>query len=139
MKSALFYTIKVCLVTLVASVPVTMAIGWAYIGLIMLMKPVNYAFSYNLPFAHMYVFVSIMAIVIMLCRYFIVRVGYRRFVNDRPIAYSIVIFLFYLVLVGIASYMGFVNLLFSYGPMFLIAYICGRIFSTHKAKAAIVP
>lgn len=134
MKPTQIHTLKVCLATLVVSVPVTMAIGFGYIGLIMLIKPLNYSFNFNLPFTHVFIFVAILAALIMLSGYLITKIGYKRFVNDRPVAHSIVIFLFYLIASGSTYLMTFDHLLFSYAPMFLTAYVFSRIFSAQKDK-----
>ena len=134
MKSALFYTLKVCLATLLTSAPVTMAIGFAYIGLITLIKPLNYIFNFHLLFSHVFLFVAILAALIMLNRYLIAKVGYKRFINDRPVAHSIVIFLLYLVISGSVRFISFDYLLFSYAPMFLTAYVFSRIFSETAKK-----
>jgi hypothetical protein len=135
MKPSLVYTLKVCLATLLASVPVTLAIGFAYIGLIMLIKPANYNFTFNIPFNHVFIFVAILAALIMLNRYLITKVGYKRFINDRPIAHSIVIFLFYLIASGSIYPMAFDHLLFSYMPMFSIAFIFSNVFADQGGKA----
>jgi len=132
MKPAQIYTLKVCLATLIVSVPVTMAIGFGYIGLIMLIKPQNYIFNFNLRINHVLIFVAILAAVIMLNRYLITKIGYKRFINDRPVAHAIVIFLFYLIVSGSIYSMTFDHLLFSYAPMFLTAYVFSRIFPTQK-------
>ncbi|QIL39166.1 hypothetical protein G7074_07645 [Pedobacter sp. HDW13] len=130
MKPFIVYTLKVCLATLIASVPLTMTIGFVYIGLIMLIKPANYIFTFNLPFNHLFIFVGIIAILITFNIYLIEKMGYKRFINDRPIAHSIVIFLFYLIASGNAYFMHFDHLLFSYVPMFVTAYLFSRVFST---------
>ena len=134
MKPPQIYTLKVCLATLVVSVPVTMAIGFGYIGLIMLIKPLNYSFNFNLPFTHLFIFVAIIAAVITTNHYLIEKSGYKRFINDRPIAHSIVIFLLYLIISGAMYFISFDYLLFSYAPMFLTAYVFSRIFSAQKGK-----
>jgi len=134
MKPTQIYTLKVCLATLVVSVPVTMAIGFGYIGLIMLIKPLNYSFNFNLPFTHLFIFVAIIAAVITINHYVIEKLGYKRFINDRPIAHSIVIFLLYLIISGAMYFISFDYLLFSYAPMFLTAYVFSRIFSAQKDK-----
>ncbi|WP_426326492.1 hypothetical protein [Pedobacter sp. R-06] len=134
MKPTQIYTLKVCLATLVVSVPVTMAIGFGYIGLIMLIKPLNYSFNFNLPFTHLFIFVAIIAAVITINHFFIEKSGYKRFINDRPIAHSIVIFLLYLIISGAMYFISFDYLLFSYAPMFLTAYVFSRIFSAQKDK-----
>lgn len=87
MKPSFVYTLKVCLATLIASVPLTMAIGFVYIGLIMLIKPANYNFTFNIPFNHMFIFVGIVAVFITFNIYLIEKMGYKRFINDRPIAH----------------------------------------------------
>lgn len=132
MKPAQIYTLKVSLATLLVSVPVTMAIGLGYIGLITLIKPQNYMFNFNLSFSHLFIFVAILAAIIMLNSYLISKIGYKRFINDRPVAHSIVIFLFYLIVSGRIYPMTFDHLLFSYVPMFLTAYVFSRIFSAQK-------
>ncbi|WP_175635005.1 hypothetical protein [Pedobacter ghigonis] len=129
MKPSFVYTLKVCLATLIASVPLTMAIGFVYIGLIMLIKPANYNFTFNIPFNHMFIFVGIVAVFITFNIYLIEKMGYKRFINDRPIAHSIVIFLFYLIASGSTYLMHFDHLVFSYVPMFITAYLFSRIFS----------
>jgi hypothetical protein len=134
MKPTQIYTLKVCLATLVVSVPVTMAIGFGYIGLIMLIKPLNYSFNFNLPFTHLFIFVAIIAAVVAINHYLIEKSGYKRFINDRPIAHSIVIFLLYLLISGAMHFISFDYLLFSYAPMFLTAYVFSRIFSAQKDK-----
>ncbi len=134
MKPAQIYTLKVCLATLLVSVPVTMAIGFTYIGLIMLIKPLNYSFNFNLTFTHLFIFVAIIAAVMTINHYLIEKSGYKRFINDRPIAHSIVIFLFYLLISGAMHFKSFDYLLFSYAPMFLTAYLFSRIFSAQKNK-----
>ena len=134
MKPTQIHTLKVCLATLVVSVPVTMAIGFGYIGLIMLIKPLNYSFNFNLPFTHLFIFVAIIAAVITINHYLIEKSGYKRFINDRPIAHSTVIFLLYLIISGAMYFISFDYLLFSYAPMFLTAYVFSRIFSAQKDK-----
>ncbi|RDC55904.1 hypothetical protein DU508_13620 [Pedobacter chinensis] len=134
MKSTIAYTLKVCLTTLIASVPVTMVIGGAYIGLIMLIKPSNYSFNFNITYTHTCIFVAITAAAILVSSYFLSKVGLKRFINDRPIAHSIVIFLFYLFFSGALHFMDFGHLLFSYGPMFLTAYASSRLFFDPKGS-----
>jgi hypothetical protein len=134
MKPAQIYTLKVCVATLIVSVPVTMAIGFGYIGLITLIKPQNYIFNFNLHFNHVFIFVAIVAAVITINHYLIEKSGYKRFINDRPVVHSIVIFLFYLIASGNIYPMTFDHLLFSYALMFLTAYVFSRIFSTQKDK-----
>ena len=134
MKPTQIYTLKVCLATLVVSVPVTMAIGFGYIGLIMLIKPLNYSFNFNLPFTHLFIFVDIISAVVAINHYLIEKSGYKRFINDRPIAHSTVIFLLYLIISGAMYFISFDYLLFSYAPMFLTAYVFSRIFPAQKGK-----
>jgi hypothetical protein len=134
MKPSLIYTLKVCLATLLASVPLTMAIGFAYIGLIMLIKPTNYNFTFNLPFNHVFLFVAITAALITINIYLNEKMGYKRFINDRPVAHSVVIFLFYLIASGGTYLMAFDHFLFSYTPMFLIAFIFSSVFSAREGK-----
>jgi len=134
MKPSLVYTLKVCLATLIASVPLTSAIGFVYICLIMLIKPANYNFTFNIPFNHVFIFVGIIAMLITFNIYLTEKMGYKRFINDRPIAHSIVIFLFYLIASGNAFSMHFDHLLFSYVPMFIAAYLFSRIFSAERNK-----
>lgn len=135
MKPTQIYTLKVCLATLIVSIPVTMAIGFGYIGLIMVIKPQNYNFSFNLLFTHLFIFIAIVAAVITINHYLIGKLGYKRFINDRPIAHSIVLFLFYLLISGAMHLISFNYLLFSYAPMFLTAYVFSRIFSSQKDKS----
>ena len=134
MKPAQIYTLKVCLATLIVSFPVTMAIAFAYIGLIRLINPPNWMFNFSLSFNHVFIFVAILAALIMLSGYLITKIGYKRFVNDRPVAHSIVIFLFYLIASGSTYLMTFDHLLFSYAPMFITAYVFSSIFSSQKDK-----
>jgi hypothetical protein len=134
MKPAQIYTLKVCIATLIVSVPVTMAIGFGYIGLITLIKPQNYMFNFKLSFSHVFIFVAILAAMIMFENYLVKKVGYKRLINDRPVAHAIVIFLFYLIASGSIYPMTFDHLLFSYVPMFLTAYVFSRIFSTQKHR-----
>ncbi|SDC43020.1 hypothetical protein [Pedobacter soli] len=129
MKPSIIYTLKVCLGTLLVAVPLTMAIGFTYIGLIMLIKPANYNFTFNIPFNHVFIFVGIIAIFITLSSYLTEKLGYKRFINDRPIAHSIVIFLFYLVASKSIFFMDFDHILFSYTPMFITAYVFSKISS----------
>ena len=134
MKATQIYTLKVCFATLIVSVPVTMAIGFAYIGLIRLINPPNWMFNFSLSFNHVFIFVAILAAMIMFESYLVKKMGYKRLINDRPIAHAIVIFLFYLIASGSIYPMTFDHLLFSYVPMFLTAYVFSRIFSTQKHK-----
>ncbi|TCD27505.1 hypothetical protein EZ456_09955 [Pedobacter psychrodurus] len=134
MKPAQIYILKVCIATLIVSVPVTMAIGFGYIGLIRLINPPNWMFNFSLPFNHVFIFVAILVAMIMFESYLVKKVGYKRFINDRPVAHSIVIFLFYLIVSGSIYPMTFDHLLFSYAPMFLTAYLFNRIFSAQKDK-----
>ncbi|WP_412466428.1 hypothetical protein [Pedobacter sp. KLB.chiD] len=135
MKPTQIYTLKVCLATLIVSVPVTMVIGLCYIGLITLIKPANYTFNFNLTYIHLFIFVAIVAAVMTINHYLIEKSGYKRFVNDRPIAHSIVVFLFYLLISGVMHFASFDHLLFSYGPMFFTAYAFSKIFLAQKNKA----
>ena len=134
MKPSIAYTLKVCLATLVVAAPVTMAIGFAYIGLIMLIKPANYNFTFNIPFNHVLIFVGITAVFITFSIYLTEKMGYRRFINDRPIAHSIVVFLFYLIASKSIFFMNLDHLLFSYAPMFITAYLFSRIFSVRQNR-----
>ena len=135
MKPTQIYTLKVCLATLIVSIPVIMAIGFGYIGLIMVIKLENYNFSFNLLFTHLFIFIAIVAVVITINHYLIEKLGYKRFINDRPIAHSIVLFLFYLLISGAMHLISFNYLLFSYAPMFLTAYVFSRIFSAKNDKS----
>ncbi|MCX2496259.1 hypothetical protein OQX63_22380 [Pedobacter sp. PF22-3] len=137
MKSSIIYTLKVCLATLVVSVPVTMAIGFGYIGLIMLVKPQNYVFSFKLPFTHLFIFIAIVASAITINHHLKEKQGHKRFINDRPIAHSIVLFLLYLLVSGAMHFASFDYLLFSYVPMFFTAYVFSRIFSSQKSNSLI--
>ena len=134
MKPILIYTLKVCLATLLASVPLTMAIGFAYIGLIRLISPPNWMFSFSLPFNHVFLFVAILATFILCEGYLVKKVGYKRLINDRPVAHSVVIFIIYLIASRSIFLMGFDFLLFSYAPMFIIAFMFSRVFCSSKAN-----
>lgn len=134
MKPARIYTLKVCIATLIVSVPVTMALGFGYIGLIRLINPPNWIFNFSLPFKQVFIFVAILATMIIFESYLVKKMGYKRLINDRPVAHSIVIFLFYLIASGSIYPMTFDHLLFSYVPMFLTAYVFSRIFSAQKHK-----
>ncbi|WP_316807316.1 hypothetical protein [Pedobacter agri] len=136
MKPTIKYTVKVCLVTLFASLPVTLAIGWTYISLILLSKPTNYNFNFHLPFSDIFTFTAIIAIAMTYSSYSAGKFGKKKFINDRPVVHSIVIFLCYLSFSKRMQVMGFDQLLFSYTPMFLMAYLCSHIFSTHKDELA---
>ncbi len=135
MKSEITYTLKVCLTALIASLPATLVIGWAYIGIVMLVKPENYYFNFNLSLSDLCIFISITAVLVFASLYSITRSGHRKFVNDRPIVYSIVIFVVYLLLSKTLASMSIGGLLFSYCPMFFITYLCHKIFSKYKNKA----
>jgi len=137
MKSSIVYTLKVCLATLVVSVPLTMAIGFGYIGLIMLIKPQNYNFSFNLPFTHVFIFIAIVAIVIMINHHLKEKHGHKRFFNYRPIVSSIMLFMLYLLVSGAMHFANFDYLLFSYAPMFFTAYVFSRVFSSQKSNSLI--
>ncbi|SDG17855.1 hypothetical protein SAMN05421827_10432 [Pedobacter terrae] len=132
MKSSSIYTLKVCPATLVVSVPVTMVTGFGYIGLIMLIKPQNYNFSFNLPFTHVFIFIAIIAVVITIKHYFEEKQNDKRLINNRPITYSTVLFLLSLLISGMMHFNSFDYLLFSYAPMFFTAYLFSRIFSAQK-------
>jgi len=134
MKPTLVYTLKVCLAILLASVPVTVAIGSAYIGLIMLIKPLDYSFNFNLPFNHVFIFVAILAVLIMFNSYMVNKVGYKRLINDRPVAHTIVIFIFYLIASGNMFLMEIDHFLFSYAPMFIMALVFSLVFSARGNK-----
>lgn len=136
MKPTIKYTLKVCLVTLFSSLPVTLAIGWTYIGLILLLKPANYHFNFDLPFSDIFIFVTIIAAAMSYSRYLTDQFGKKKFVNDRPVAHSVLIFLCYLSFSKRMQVMDFDQLLFSYLPMFFMAYLCSHIFSTHKDELA---
>jgi len=131
MKSTFVYTLKVCAATLLASVPLTTVIGFAYIGLIRLINPPNWMFSFNLPFNHVFIFVAILAALILFESYLVKKMGYRRLINDRPVAHSIVIFIFYLI-ASRNIFLSFDFLLFSYAPMLIMAFVFSRIFSFPK-------
>lgn len=137
MKSSIIYTLKVCIATLLVSVPVTMAIGFGYIGFIMLIKPPNYNFSFNLPFTHLFIFITIVAALITISHQLKEKQGYKRFINDRPIAHSIILFLLFLLISGNMHFISFDYLLFSYAPMFFTTYVFSRIFSAQKNNSLI--
>ncbi len=132
MKPELTYTLKVCLATLVISLPVTLGIGWAYITLIFLAKPRDYNFNFNLSMNHLIIFIFITMWVTYLSKYSLAKGGSKRYINDKPITYSIVIFVVYLLLAGILLQMKVDQFIFSYCPMFLITYICSRVFMDRK-------
>ncbi|KQM72536.1 hypothetical protein ASE74_22935 [Pedobacter sp. Leaf216] len=134
MKSSLRYALKVCLTTLLASAPLTMVIGFAYIALIRLINPANWMFSFNLPFNHIFLFVAILAAFIIVNSYTVKKVGYLRFINDRPVAHAIVTFILYLVASGNIFFMALDYLLFSYVPMFLTAFISSIFFTVREGK-----
>jgi hypothetical protein len=134
MKPALVYTLKVCLATLLASVPLTMAIGFAYIGLIRLINPPNWGFIFSLSFNHVFIFVTFLATLIMFESYLVKKVGYKRLINDRPVAHAIVVFILYLIASGNIYSMTFDHLLFRYAPMFLLAFIFSIRFSAGENK-----
>jgi hypothetical protein len=129
MKPHLLYTLKVCLTTLLTSSLVTLVIGWIYISLIMLINPVDYYFTFNLPWQHVIVYVLLLAAIIVTSNYLREKYGYKRFVNDRPVSHSIVIFFFLLLFNGNLFLMDIYNLLFSYGPMFLIAFVSSKLYA----------
>ena len=135
MKPHLLYTLKVCLTTLLTSSLVTLAIGWIYISLIMLINPVNYFFTFTLPWQHVIIYVLLLAATIITSNYLREKYGYKRFVNDRPISHSIVIFFFFLLFNGNLFLMDIYNLLFSYGPMCLIAFVSSKIYALKTSRA----
>jgi hypothetical protein len=134
MKSELTYTLKVCVIALVLSFPVTFGIGWAYIALVLLTKPTNYNFNFNLTLNHLIIFIVITAGITYASKSSLAKIGNKRYVNDRPIAYSIMIFLVYLLLAGILLTMKVDQFIFSYCPMFLITYLCSKIFLVNKPE-----
>jgi len=134
MKPILVYSLKVCLATLLVSAPLTMAIAFAYIGLIRLISPQNYMFNFRLSFSHLFIFVAFLATAIIFESYLVKKVGYKRLINDRPVAHAIVIFILYLIASGNIYPMTFDHLLFSYAPMFLMALIFSIVFSARENK-----
>ena len=127
LKQQISYILKVCLTALLVSMPITMVIGWAYIWMIMLIKPRDYAFIYSLSTENLFLFIAITAAILFISKRW-VNVTPKRWINDRPIAYSIVLFLGYLLVSDQLLVPGLDGLLFSYGPMFLITYICSKVF-----------
>ena len=127
LKQEISYILKVCLTALLLSMPVTLVIGWAYVGMIMIIKPTDYAFSYLLRTDHLILFIAITAAMLFISKRW-ANVTPKRWIKDRPIAYSIVLFLGYLLVSGQLLMQGLDGLLFSYGPMFLITYICSKVF-----------
>jgi len=139
MKPSIVYILKVCLATLLTAVPLTTAIGFTYIGLITLVKPTNYIFTFIIPFSHVLIFVGIIAVLISLNMYLTEKMGYKRFINDRAIVHSIVIFILYLIVSKNIFSMDFDYILFSYVPMFITAYIFSKIFSSPGKRSVWTP
>ncbi|HKG07953.1 MAG TPA: hypothetical protein VKB19_15915 [Pedobacter sp.] len=129
MKPQLIYTLKVCLTTLAASIPITMLIGMGYVWMLMTFSPTDYSFAFRLTSWHLIIYVTTTALSMSLSHYFREKFGYIRFLNDRPISHSIVAFFLYLLISGVIHYLDIYQLLISYGPMFLISFISSKIFS----------
>ena len=131
MKQALVNTLKVCAITWIASIPSMMIIGWIIIRFLYLTK-INFNFSFSLSTLNLNIFVAILAGSLMLSSYLKATLGYRRYLNDRPVAHGIVIFMIYLVLSNSIHFISLFELAISFGPMMLIAYISSRYFALER-------
>ena len=127
LKQEISYILKVCVTALLVSIPVTSVIGWAYVWMIFIIEPTDYAFTYLLGTDHLILFIAITAAILFISKRW-ANVTPKRRINDRPIVYSIMLFLGYLLVSGQVLVRGLDGLLFSYGPMFLITYICSKVF-----------
>lgn len=131
MNQKLIYTLKVCAITWIAAIPSMMIIGWTIVGSLYLTEA-NFNFSFNLSTLNLNIFVAILFASLMLSSYLKSTIGYRRFINDRPAAYAIVAFLAYLMVTNSIQSMSFLELVVSFGPMFLIAYISSKYFALER-------
>jgi hypothetical protein len=137
MKQALIYTAKATLTTSLLCLPITFVIMMAYLRLLPLIAS-NYSFNVNLDIKDAAVF-----IVITFCALLfnmrkiggIVQATYNKpKVMNSAIVASIVLFMVYLLVRGKLRALSIDEFLITYGPSFLIMFICMRVFPLHNEQ-----
>ncbi|WP_293311163.1 hypothetical protein [Pedobacter sp. UBA5917] len=132
MKPNVIYTLKVIIVTALATIPLTLLIGMGYIKFLMAVQP-NFSFNFNIQLVDIAVFAIITALALLLGLQKMEGKVYHK--SRRPfgyLLYSIIVFTVYLWVMGKLQGITIQNFLFSYGPMFFITLLCMRIFPIGK-------
>ncbi|WP_316827310.1 hypothetical protein [Pedobacter miscanthi] len=127
MKQALIYTLKVTLTTLLVCLPVTFVIMMIYLRLLPLIAS-NYSVSVNLDIKDAVVFIALTFCTLlfnMKKKGGIAQATYnKRSIKINAFMASIAIFLIYLLLRGKLMTLSVDEFLITYGPSFLITFIC---------------
>ncbi|MGN7988268.1 hypothetical protein ACTJKC_13055 [Pedobacter sp. 22226] len=138
MKHSLTYTLKVTLTTLLLCTPITFAIMMGYLRLLPLISS-NYSFNVNLDIKDAAVF-----IVLTFCTLLF---NMRKIGGIAPVTYnkpnittnammtSIAIFLVYLWFREKLMYLSIDEFLITYGPTFLITFICMRVYALRNEES----
>jgi len=138
MKQSLQYALKVTLATLLLSQPITFVIMMAYMALLPILME-NYSFNVNLDVIEVVVFVVILLLALLFNAKKAERIN-GMFYNKskiitRSAITSIVIFCIYLLIIGKLNDLSIDEFLVTYGPLFLISFVCMKLFPLRNEVA----
>ncbi|MGM9475049.1 hypothetical protein ACS5PU_01415 [Pedobacter sp. GSP4] len=139
MKQALLFTLKVTLTTLLFCLPVTFAVMVTYLKLLPIFAS-NYNYNFNLDLTDALVFIVMVFCVLLFNMRKIdgsVQAAYnKRIITKRALWISIGLFIIYLLIIGELKELSVDGFLITYGPSFLIMWLCMRIFPLHNEARA---
>ncbi|KIA94198.1 hypothetical protein OC25_09670 [Pedobacter kyungheensis] len=131
MKQALLYSAKVTITTLVLCLPVTFAVMMAYIRSIPLISGnYNFQFNFNISDGAVFVVMAFTALLFYSKKMAEANAGIynKHKITNRAFLTSVIVFIVYLLVFGKLDGYPFSGFLVTYGPSFLIMFICMKAF-----------
>jgi len=138
MKQALQYALKVVLTSFLFAIPLSFLAMMSYMALLPMLLD-NYNFNAGLSRVDLVVFMVLVVFAILVTAKRTDKINNMLYNKQaivlKSISASMLVFCFYLLLTGKLSDLSLDEFIVSYGPPFLITYICMKVYPL-KAEAA---
>ncbi|WP_316845691.1 hypothetical protein [Pedobacter psychrodurus] len=140
MKQAIIYSLKVTLTTLLLSLPITFAIMMAYLKILPIIIS-NYSVNVHLDLKDAAVFIAFTFCALLFNMRKINGIAqsvyHKKRIAGNALMTSIALFMLYLLVFGKLMSLAVDEFLVTYGPSFLITFICMRVFQLRKEEESI--
>jgi|GEM_PF-6870061 len=138
MKQALQYAVKVAFTSLLATIPLSFLAMMSYMALLPLLFD-NYNFNVSLSRVDLVVFLVLVVLAILVTAKRTVKIDNTLYNKPaivlKSISAAMLVFCFYLLLTGKLSDLSLDEFLVSYGPPFLITYVCMKLYPLKAEEA----